>query len=215
MDNRTLGVSHEPNLSDFMTLIKRDISLSINCIQIGKIESYNVVTNTASVKISFKRKLATGEIVDYPILQDCPVVILNGGGSSLTFPIAKGDQCLILFNDRNIDNWYLDGSIKEPRDNRLHSFADGMVLVGVSDSAHAIIGPTQSACLNGGPNKVSIKNDTTDLKTLILALIDAILAMTQTVAGGGGGTTVSPPVNAATFATLKTQFETLLDEGIL
>jgi hypothetical protein len=213
--NRTLGVAAEPTLSDYMNLMKRDVSLSINCVQIGTIQSYNSVTNTASVKINFLRQLANGEKITYPVLEDCPVFILNGGGASVTFPIAAGDQCIILFNDRNIDNWYLDGSIKEPRDNRVHSIADGMVLVGISDSAHAIVAPTQSACLNGGSKKVSIKNDTTDLKTLILSLIDAIVAMTQTVAGGGGGTTVSPPVNAATFTALKTQFTSLLDEGIL
>lgn len=213
--NRTLGVAAEPTLSDYMNLMKRDVSLSINCVQIGTIQKYNEVSNTASVKINFLRQLASGDKIEYPVLEDCPVFILNGGGASITFPIAPGDQCLILFNDRNIDNWYLDGSIKEPRDNRVHSIADGMILVGISDSAHAIIAPSQSACLNGGSKKIAIKNDATDLKTLLLSLIDAIVAMTQTVAGGGGGTTVSPPVNAATFTALKTQFASLLDEGIV
>jgi hypothetical protein len=213
--NRTLGVAAEPTLSDYMNLMKRDVSLSINCVQIGTIQTYNEVSNTASVKINFLRQLASGDKIEYPVLEDCPVFILNGGGASITFPIAPGDQCLILFNDRNIDNWYLDGSIKEPRDNRVHSIADGMILVGISDSAHAIIAPSQSACLNGGSKKIAIKNDATDLKTLLLSLIDAIVAMTQTIAGGGGGTTVSPPVNAATFTALKTQFASLLDEGIV
>lgn len=211
---KPLGPSFEPDLAEFMSLVKRDIGLSINCIQIGTIETFNATLGTASATINFKRQLADESVVDYPVLADCPVFTLNGGGASLTFPISKGDTCIILFNDRNIDNWYLSGKVDVPRDTRIHNISDGIILVGIRSINNAIITPIGSACLDAGTKKVAIKNDLTDLKTLILSLIDAITAMTQTVAGGGGGTTVSPPVNAATFATLKTQFSSLLDEGI-
>jgi len=213
--NRTLGVAAEPTLSDYMNLMKRDASLSINCVQIGTIEKYNSVTNTASVKINFLRQLANGEKITYPVLEDCPVFILNGGGASITFPIAAGDQCIILFNDRNIDNWYLDGSIKEPRDNRVHSIADGMVLVGISDSAHAIVAPTQSACLNGGSNKVAIKNDEEDLKTLISDLLDWLLNLQIAVSGAAGVVSPAYTLGLTGPTGLIPRFESLLDEGIL
>jgi hypothetical protein len=213
--NRTLGVAAEPTLSDYMNLMKRDVSLSINCVQIGTIQNYNAVTNTASVKINFLRQLANGDKIEYPVLEDCPVFILNGGGASITFPIAKGDQCIILFNDRNIDNWYLDGSIKEPRDNRVHSIADGMVLVGISDSAHAIVAPTQSACLNGGSNKVAIKNDNEDLKTLIADLLDWLLNLQIAVSGAAGVVNPAYTLGLTGPTGLIPRFESLLDEGNL
>ncbi|CAK9250669.1 unnamed protein product [Sphagnum jensenii] len=47
-------------------------------------------------------------------------------------PIAQGDQCLILFNDRSIDNWFTSGQVQPLASSRLHSFSDGIALVGLN-----------------------------------------------------------------------------------
>jgi hypothetical protein len=214
MTDKIFGLETDPTLTDLILEAKRDVKYSINCVQLGTIESYSRTTNMASVSVNFKRKLADGTLANYPVLAECPVFIPSGGSSCLTFPIAKGDQCIILFNDRNIDNWYLKGEVKEPATSRCHDIADGIVLVGVRNlitAATAAVIPANSACLNGGTKKVAVKNAVTDLKTLIDSLI-TILDGFITV--GSATTQTTSPATQALLATLKAQFATLLDEGL-
>lgn len=200
------------DLITLLSRVKSDIFASMFCVQIGTIESYDTLKNSAKVSINFKKQFVTGEIVNYPVLEDVPVFILGGGSASISMPIAQGDQCLILFCDRNIDNWWAAGDKGIPNDSRMHNIADGIALVGIRNLLTAKLTPANSVCIDAGSKKVAIKNSTADLKTLIAALIDAINLITVTCAAPGSPSTV--PLNVATFTALKTQFAGLLDEGI-
>lgn len=211
MTERFIGPSTQPELKTLLDQTKRQTMLAMNCVQIGIIQEYRAATNTAKVKIASKIKMPNGEIIEYPILDDCPVFTLSGGTSFVSCPITAGDNCLVLFNDRNIDNWYLSGLVTTPDNARAHSIADGIVLVGVNPIISPKVTPLNSVCVNGGSKKVSIKNAATDLKTVLSALIDAISAITVVT----GGVTSTVPVNVAVFTALKVQLATLLDEGTI
>ena len=141
-----------PDLDDLLAE-SRDMLLSnFNAVQIGKIETVND-DQTLSTKIQFLRRLPDGKTGKYPLLVDVPYFVLNGGGSYLDFPIAAGDYCLILFCDRNIDNWWNTANVAKPADTRKHNIADGIALVGINPRTKAferngaalrIIGPTGS-----------------------------------------------------------------------
>ena len=124
--------SAQPQLFDVLLRNKRETALEINCVKIGKIESYDNLTNTAKITISSLRRLANGDTCEYPQLEDCPVFILQGGGSYLSMPIDSGDNCLVLFNDRCIDDWYIAGQVTAPDDTRAHAIA---CLLYTSDAA--------------------------------------------------------------------------------
>jgi uncharacterized protein YbaR (Trm112 family) len=211
MTERFIGPSTQPELKTLLDQMKRQTMLAMNCVQIGIIQEYRAATNTAKVKIASQIKMPNGAIIEYPILDDCPVFTLSGGTSFVSCPIASGDFCLVLFNDRNIDNWYLTGAVTTPDTPRAHSIADGIVLVGLNPISSPKVTPLNSVCVNGGSKKVSIKNAATDLKTVLSALIDAISAITVVT----GGVTSTVPVNIAVFTALKVQLATLLDEGIV
>lgn len=111
----------------------------------GIIESFDPVAQTVSVQPAIKRIFktleGTSEVLsstNLPILINVPIIYPRGGGYSLTFPIVKGDECLILFNERSIDNWHKFGTIKEPNDRRFHSLSDAVVLVGLSSLPNKI-----------------------------------------------------------------------------
>jgi uncharacterized protein YbaR (Trm112 family) len=225
MTERIVGPRTQPELRTVLDQVKRQTMLAINCVQIGTIQEYKAATNTAKVRINFQMLMGNGEIVEYPILDDCPVFTLSGGDAFVSCPIASGDNCIVLFNDRNIDNWYLRGDITTPADKRAHSIADGIVLVGVNPINDPKNTPLNSLCINGGPKKVSIINDSgEDLKTLLAsinttikdtidtikemnteinALVDLITAITVSVPALG---TSGPPLNAAAITGVKTIF---------
>lgn len=214
--------SSTPSLFDLLLRTKRESKIDINCVNIGIIESYTALTNSAKVRIASKILLANGEIKDYPILDDCPVIHVQGGGCSITMPIEKGDHCIVFFNDRNIDSWYTTGAITTPDDNRLHSISDGIVLVGLNPIIDPVIHSTSCLSINSANKKIAIKNNLTDLKTLINSLVDIIKSVTDglnsstCVNGAPLSTTPIPWATISTnLTTFKTTIATLLDEGTI
>jgi hypothetical protein len=121
-----------PDLNMLLMNLKKDIFTNLNCIQIGKIDTYDKVTQSCTIKIQVKRVINDTESKEYPLLVDCPVFVLQGGGAYIDMPIKKDDYCLILFNDRDIDIFWNDENLAEPNTNRKHSLSDGFALVGIN-----------------------------------------------------------------------------------
>jgi hypothetical protein len=121
-----------PDLCILLDQLRDRIKTEINCLSLGTITTFYPDTQTADIELSYKGvSLIDGKVSDYKPLIKCPVVFLNGGGGYLTFPIASGDTCLVLFNDREIDTWFTTGITKEPQSARVHDMNDGIALVGV------------------------------------------------------------------------------------
>ena len=213
MVDSVIGVQTDPALTDVLFQLKRDLSLSINCCQIGTIQSYNAAKNSAKVSINFKRQMNTGEVLNYPVLEDCPVFILSGGNSFVSCPIVAGDECLVLFNDRNFDNWWVTGLSSVPADSRAHSIADGIVLVGINSLGNVVATPANSLCINGGSKKVSIKNSSKNLLTILNTLIDTISGTQTANCVNGAPTSTVGLTGQADLAAIKVDLALLLDTG--
>jgi phage baseplate assembly protein gpV len=69
-------------------------------------------------------------LVNLPVIPDVPVVFPRGGGYVLTFPVAVGDEVLIVHAARNIDGWWQQGGIQPPFDSRMHDITDAFVVPG-------------------------------------------------------------------------------------
>ncbi len=124
---------------------KRDIQLSLNCVQIGIIEAFDLNHQTATVKIALKQVAAidpdgTRTIKEYPLVLKCPVMTLFGGVDFLSMPITAGDNCIVLFNDREIDNWLHAGNGQTPTTPRLHDISDVIAIVGIRPLTNSIVG---------------------------------------------------------------------------
>lgn len=81
---------------------------------------------------------ATTKFVNLPQLLDCPVQFPAGGGCSLTFPVQKGDECLVVFASRCIDAWWAQGGVQPPMEARMHDLSDGFVLLGFRSNPRAL-----------------------------------------------------------------------------
>src|SRR5690348_3603604 len=64
--------------------------------------------------INGRAKSPKGEFssLQMPKLLDCPVLWQGGGGVTFTFPIAAGDECLIVVASRCIDDWWTQGGVQ-------------------------------------------------------------------------------------------------------
>lgn len=211
MSDRNLGPKSDPNLADLINKVKSDIFYSLNCVQIGTIETYDPATNTASISINFKRQLPTGDTLSYPLLAECPIFVLGGGGADISFPITSGDQCILLFNDRDISNWHYQGFTGVPDSPRSHSISDAMALVGIRNLMTATPTAINSVRIDAGDKKFSVINSVASLKTIVDALMTALTSLTM---GPTGSISISP-TSLAALSAVQASFDTLLDEGVV
>jgi hypothetical protein len=71
-------------------------------------------------------------------LQKCPVKFFGGGGLYMTHPIAVGDECLVVFARRCIDNWWQQGGVQKPFDFRMRDINDGFCIPGFFSMPNAL-----------------------------------------------------------------------------
>lgn len=224
-------ISSQFSLTDVLNLHKKNIMQSLNCHAIATVQSFDATKQTITATMNytqtyFQANSQTGVynpvLQNYPILLDCPMIIISGGTGALTMPIAAGDECLVLFNDRDMSNWNATGQQGACATNRAHSFSDGIILVGLNSSPNVIqnYDPTRAVLRNGtakvgvSPSLVQIANDVTTLKTVLDGLIDAIDTMVSTgvvASGAGAGGTLSFAAGKAAFDAYKTTIAGLLE----
>lgn len=115
----------------------------------GIIESFNAEAVTCVVQPSIKAQVrapsGTTQWIALPLLLDCPVVPMRGGGCTLTFPIAQGDECLVIFASRCIDAWWSAGGVQVQSEFRMHDLSDGFVIAGPFSQVTKISGWSTSA----------------------------------------------------------------------
>lgn len=101
------------------------------------IKSFDPSNQTISAEIAIKR-IVDGADEKYPILLDVPVMSISVQGFHITMPIKVGDECLIIFADRCIDNWFTKGGIQKQAEHRNHHISDGFAIVGINSTPNVI-----------------------------------------------------------------------------
>lgn len=212
-----------PDLKSLLDLFKKEILLGLNCHAIGVVQLFDSATQTAQVQVAYKKTYYNGPdinvpvYVDYPVLIDCPVVVLQGGGATLTFPIKPNDTCLVLFNDRDIDNWFKSGQSGPVATQRLHAFSDGFALIGVNslltvlqdyDTIRAVM-KNGTTMVGVGPVLVKISNPSGSLLTVINGLIDQISSLELALATFAAALGVAVPPAAPAAGALASTIATL------
>lgn len=150
------------DLTNVVQALKNDIFKNLSCMKVGIIESYDVATQSASIRIASKWSnpySVEDELIDYPILEKVPVIDI-GGTSYIHLPVKVGDECVVFFNDFMLDSWYRTSEVQPVQIPRRHDWSDGIALVGVrslnkliknltnfihlhySDSSYIVIGDT-------------------------------------------------------------------------
>lgn len=201
----------KPNEKNVMDYHGDDLMLHLNVHQIGTIQSFDAVHQTASAMVDVQKVLevldiqsglANEELFSYPPMTDCPVKFTCGLNGGLTVPVKTGDKCLIHFNDRDIDAWSNGAIDQGPNTARLHDFSDAVIEIGPNPEVAPLPNfSTQYVMLRNGAGtsfvgidisngKISIQNQAGNLNTILQSLITHIQGIT--IIGGA----VSPTSQA-------------------
>lgn len=101
----------------------------------GIIQSFDVDAMTCTVLMATQMQVSkqdgTWSWVTLPLLTDVPVCFPGGGDYTLTFPVAAGDEALIVIAHRCIDAWWQNGGVQPQAEFRMHDLSDGFAIVGV------------------------------------------------------------------------------------
>lgn len=102
------------------------------CMIPGIFQKYNPSNNTAEIQPAIReRVIEENGAVKYqqiPLLINVPVVFPSTSNASITFPINKGDECLVIFSDLSIDNFWEKGNVQNPVEVRRHDLSDGIAI---------------------------------------------------------------------------------------
>lgn len=97
---------------------------------------------TISVQPSIRGRMrapnGTETDVTLPKLIKVPLVWPSGGGFSMTFPIAAGDEVLVVFGSRCIDGWWQSGGVQSQIELRMQHLSDGFAIPGPRSVPRAI-----------------------------------------------------------------------------
>ena len=191
-----------PDLDDLLAENRNALLSNINCVQVGKLTKVND-DQTCEIEIQFLRRLADGTTKKYPPLVDCLYVVVGGGGGYLDMPIGPGEYCIVLFNDRNLDDWWDTANVAVPADTRKHSISDGFALVGINPRTKALSRDGTFVRLlgtsGGGSEELAARVGDPTISTTVedSAFWTWVATITSVVNGLSGGAVGSPPSSQA------------------
>ena len=149
----------------------------------GIIEKYTAAEQVCSVRVSLSiptfDDIGTRTEHEIPLLLDVPVYFPQGGGFTLTFPVAKGDECLVVFASRCIDAWWKNGGVQPLNELRMHDLSDGFAFVGFR---------SQTSVLSPVPSISSVQIRSNDGNTKVDIASGVIEVRAGSVKIGDGGT---------------------------
>ena len=117
--------------------LKRSIGFETHVCLPCIVQSYDTNKRTIEAQPAIRERYIPedGKIqyVQYPLLINVPVVFPSAGGYHIHFPIKKGDECIVVFSDLSIDNFWLHGNVQNPVEQRRHDLSDGLAIFGLQN----------------------------------------------------------------------------------
>lgn len=96
------------------------------------VQSYDNKNNTVEAQPAIRERMInednTIQYLNLPMLVNVPVVFMSTQKASFQFPLEKGDECLVLFSDLSIDNFWQSGGVQNPVEVRRHDLSDGIAI---------------------------------------------------------------------------------------
>lgn len=215
--------------------LKQDIFSSIFCHRTGRIQDFDPITKTASIQLNDKMVIQSSggqkpNIKSFSLLTKCPVMLPCNKDGGLQFPIKQGHPVLIAFNDKDYRRFMLNGLEQAPDMIDIsHDLGFGIAIPFFPDPLGSYLYNNNAVSLvfsQGASitldNLVEIKNQITDLKSVLNQVVDALKTVDKLVVDVTGVTYINAtgaitPVAGAAFVvgspvvSLATQLQSLID----
>lgn len=123
---------NNPTLTSTLSNALQKLALALMCVRVGIVQEFFPDDLTADVLIV--NKITTG------LNQDGSQVVKDWGKIRAkvcycspydTFPINTGDECVLLFSDRELESWFINGTSSPIAHSRMHDETDCIAIFGI------------------------------------------------------------------------------------
>ena len=146
----------------YENIIKK-VNFNLRCCIPGVIQQYDPKTNTASIQPAIREEIVnednTVQYMNLPILVNVPIIFPSCSIGSIKMLLKQGDECLVLFSDLSIDNFWKYANVQNPIEVRRHDLSDGIAIPCVLSQPNTKQFNGTGMEITSGNSKISITND--------------------------------------------------------
>lgn len=221
--------SRTPSLPEIFEAYGKVIGQNLRVALPATVTRFDAATQAADVQPLLLLPLTDDDNVRtterLPVIPNVPVVFPRGSGFHLVFPLAVGDNVLVVFCDQSLDQWKAKGGTDvDPVDNRRHTDSGAVCYPGAYPSTGAVPSFPSNKLVVGkdGVNHAPAarKNDGVGSGTLKLLgiagagpLAGALASVSLIYTPGSGGSPQTSVTTAATPAGLPFTISEVITGG--
>lgn len=146
----------------YENIIKK-VNFNLRCCIPGVIQQYDPKTNTASIQPAIREEIVnednTVQYMNLPILVNVPIIFPSCSVGSIKMLLKQGDECLVLFSDLSIDNFWKYANVQNPIEVRRHDLSDGIAIPCVLSQPNTKQFNGTGIEITSGESKISITNN--------------------------------------------------------
>lgn len=121
-----------PDMGQILKSSGLSLASELNCMRIGIVQEFHPEDLTVQVQIASKKPIGLNpdgsqRVREYALIY-AKVCYCN---PFITYPIQKGDECVLLFSDREIESWFINGDVNPESYPRMHDLTDAVALFGI------------------------------------------------------------------------------------
>lgn len=158
-DDSGMSLENEiPTLYDALDKFVNSRLASIHTALPAKVLSYDKTKKVCSVKPLLKKELESGVFVEYPVIDNVPVMFQQTTKAIISLPIKVNDTVLLIFSERSIDDWKTKGGIVEPEDPRKFDISDAIAIPGLFPKSQGVAADEDDILIEHTAGNVKIKS---------------------------------------------------------
>ena len=155
-----------PDIGQTIKISGLQMASELNCMRIGIIQEFFANDLTVKVQIANKKQKSlnadgTANVGDFtPVI--AKVCYCN---PFITYDIQPGEECILLFSDREIESWFMTGGSQPEGHTRMHALTDAVAICGIRSLPKMI--SILSDCLNlfYGSSNIKVSNDVININS--------------------------------------------------
>lgn len=153
---------NDPDLQYTLEVATTAVKYDLNAHRVGRIVAFHPEDLTCDVELLELEESQQG-VDKYALIPQLPLLIQGTDTAQLTFGNIVGSECLIHFNDRDIDNWFVTGEAYAPNSKRLHNFSDGFVSLRPFSNIKVFDYDSTGVVLRNTNSKIKITENTVEI----------------------------------------------------
>ena len=121
-----------PDLGQIIKTSGLSMASELNCMRIGIVQEFYPADLTVQVLIAGKKTIGLNQDGTQNVREYAPIYAkVCYCNPFITYPIKKGDECVLLFSDREIESWFINGDVNPESHTRMHDLTDAVALFGI------------------------------------------------------------------------------------